>query len=158
MIHNRKHTFTVDIDASKGETPDLLMVALAMAIFEGAPALHDDESGFADQRYAKDDVLTEEEARQYIHDRGRTIAMLFAKARMCMAHVFATRLSPEKAEIVFTMYDGDHEALMERAGECMDRLTAGRADEIDVDIELDEFDLEEITLDEIEELPAAVSA
>ena len=139
MIHDRKHVFTLTLDSNKGETPDLLMVAIAMAIFEQAPALHDDESGIADERYAKDDVLTEEEARSYVRG-GREVTMLFAKARMCLAHVLATRLSPEKAEIVFTMFDGDHEALMERVSECMDRLVLAHAD--DTEVELDEFDIE----------------
>lgn len=157
MNHDRKHVFTLALDSNKGETPDLLMVAIAMAIFEKAPALHDDESGIADERYAKDDVLTEDEARRHITGGGREVSMLFVKARMCLAHVFATRLSPEKAEIVFTMYDQDHEALMERVSECMDRLVLAHAD--DTDVELDEFDIE--FLDDAEDtlrVPVPMSA
>jgi hypothetical protein len=156
MNHDRKHVFTLTLDSNKGETPDLLMVAIAMAIFEKAPALHDDESGIADERYAKADVLTEDEARSFVRG-GREVSMLFVKARMCLAHVLATRLSPEKAEIVFTMYDQDHEALMERVSECMDRLVLAHAD--DTDVELDEFDIE--FLDEVEDtlrVPMPISA
>lgn len=149
MIHNRKNVFTVTLDGSKGETPELLMTALAMSIFDLAPALHDDDSGIDHERYNKSDELTADEAAKFIIN-GREVTMMFPKARMCVAHVFASRLTPTECEIVLTMYDQDGDALMNRAGERMDQLVASQGIDIEVEHDLSSDDLvfdddEEIT-------------
>ena len=36
MNHNRKNVFTVTLNPNLGETPELLMTAIAMAIFDQA--------------------------------------------------------------------------------------------------------------------------
>ena len=157
MNHNRKDVFTVTLNPDQGETPELLMTAIAMAIFDLAPPLHDadDESAIPDLRYSKDDVLTEAEAAQYVHD-GREVSMLFPKGRMCVANVFASRLTPTDAEIVLKMYDLDGNALLDRASERMDQLVAAHEDGID--IELDALDLEDVIDDEEPTLRLALPA
>ena len=79
--------------------------------------------------------------------------MMFPKGRMCVAHVFASRLTPGECEIVLTMCDLDGDKLLARAGKCMDKLAAEQSVDVDLDVELDDgmldFDDEdEITLRE----------
>ncbi|HTK04581.1 MAG TPA: hypothetical protein VL500_03285 [Candidatus Eisenbacteria bacterium] len=155
MNHNRKHVFTVALDANKGETPGLLMTALAMALFDLSPALHDDESGIGDLRYSKDDVLTEDEASRFVNN-GREVSMLFPKGRMTVAHLFASRLSPNEAEIVLTMYDRDGDQLMDRASERLDQIVAAHAAD-EIPVELDLFDLEDILEDDEPTLRLAIA-
>lgn len=152
MIHNRKHVFTVALDGSKGETPELLMTAIAMAVFDLAPALHDDDSGVNDLHYDKSDKLTAEEAAKHVIN-GREVSMMFPKGRMCVTHVFASRLTPSEAEIVLTMYDRDGDELLNRASEVMDLLVAEQATDVDV-----EFDLTLEDILEPDDEPVAISA
>lgn len=151
MITNRKNVFTVELDPAKGETSELLMLAIAMAIFDLAPALHDDDSGVDDLHYSKSDTLTAEEAAKHVIN-GREVAMMFPKGRMCVAHVFASRLTANEAEIVLSMYDLDGDQLLARASDIMDRLVAEKATDVDV-----EFDLELEDILEADE-PVAISA
>src|SRR5687768_16947398 len=146
MNHNRKHVFTVTLDNAKGETPELLMTAIAMALFDLAPALHDDESGIWSERFSKNDALTEDEAKRYVTN-GREVSMLFPKGRMAVAHIFASRLTPTDAEIVLTMYDRDGDQLMDRASERLDQLVTAPADN-EIPVELDLFDLEDLLEDD----------
>ena len=148
MNHNRKHVFTATLDSAKGETPELFMTAIAMALFDLSPALHDDESGINDEKYSKNDVLTEDEANRFVVN-GREIAMLFPKARMVVAHLFASRLTPTDAEIVLTMYDRDGDQLMERASERLDQLVSAHAED-EITVELDPIDLEDVLEDDDE--------
>lgn len=145
MNHNRKDVFTVRLDADKGETPELMMTAIAMAIFDLAPPLHDpdDASVTPDLRYAKDDVLTQEEAERHVISASREICMMFPKGRMCVAHVFASRLAPTECEIVMAMYDRDGDKLLDRASERLGELVAAR----DLAFDVDFLDPEDITLD-----------
>ncbi len=152
MIHNRKHVFTVALDGSRGETPELLMTAIAMAVFDLAPALSDEDTGVSDLNYAKSDRLTAEEAAKHVIN-GREVAMMFVKGRMCVTHVFASRLTPSEAEVVLTMYDQDGDVLLNRANEIMDILVAEQATDVDV-----EFDLTLEDLLEADDEPVAISA
>ncbi|HTM69083.1 MAG TPA: hypothetical protein VL426_07405 [Candidatus Binatia bacterium] len=158
MNHNRKDVFTVTLDAAKGETPELLMIAIAQAIFDLAPPLTDpdDEPALPDLRYSKYHVLFEDEAAKFVHN-GREVSMLFPRGRMCVAHVFASRLTPTDAEIVLTMYDRDADQMFERADECLKALIADRSD-AEIPVELDMFDLEEIIDDEEPTLRLALPA
>ncbi|MEY4745381.1 MAG: hypothetical protein RL272_1326 [Candidatus Parcubacteria bacterium] len=150
MIHNRKHVFTVTLDSSMGETPELLMTAIAMAVFDLAPALHDDDTGIGDERYDARDVLSIEEARKHVIN-GREVVMMFPKARACVTHIFASRLAPSESEIVLTMYDRDGDELLNRAGEYMDRLAAAQATDAG-----EEFDLTLEDILETDDEPAAL--
>lgn len=160
MNHNRKNVFTVSLNPNLGETPELLMTAIAMAIFDQASPLSDpdDPSAVPDLRYSKDDVLTEEEANRFVHN-DREVSMLFVKGRMCVAHVFAARLTPTEAEIALPMYDLDGEKLFDRVSDRLDQLVAAHAaDGIDVDVELDILDLEDVIDDEEPTLRLALPA
>lgn len=156
MNHNRKDVFTVTLDAAKGETPELLMIALAQATFDLAPPLTDpdDESVVPDLRYSKYHVLFEDEAAKFVHN-GREISMLFPRGRMCVAHLFASRLTPTDAEIVLTMYDRDADQLFDCADECLKALIADRTD-AEIPVELDLFDIEDILEDDEPTLRLAI--
>ena len=87
-------------------------------------------------------MLTREEADKFIIN-GREVSMMFPKARMCVAHVFASRLSPTECEIVLPMYDQDGDVMMARASERMDELVAEQDIEVDLDPDTLLFDDED---------------
>lgn len=117
MIVQSKHAYAFALDQSKGETPEMLLTALALAIFDLADSLDMDLP----------EILTPEQAKRHLMPDNRGVSMSIIAGRFCLAHVLTTSVSPESVEVQFDMYDRDLDALINRTGLRMTQLVRAAA-------------------------------
>lgn len=117
MIVQSKNAYAFTLDPSKGETPEMLLTAVAMAIFDLADSLDMDLP----------EILTPEQAARYVMPNNRGVSMSIIAGRFCLAHVLTTCVSPTSVEVQLDMYDKDSDVLVKRADLRMTQLVRDAA-------------------------------
>ncbi len=112
MIVQSKNAYTFTLDPSIGETPEMLLTAMALAVFDLADSLDLDLP----------EILTPEQAKRYLLPNDRGVSMSIIAGRFCLAHLLTANVSATSVEVHFDMYDRDPDVLVKRTDLRMTRL------------------------------------